>query len=136
MELNSGALSKLYTRTIESHHCVPKDGELDSWKSVLGEYRESQLDAALRRWDRETDIEEYTQKPKGSRMPSAAELKRSMDQFENINSDKFIPCDKCEFGWVRVFTGQTAGHNRVDQKFGAVKRCECFERWAQTRKHA
>ncbi len=138
--MNKTNLHKFYVRTVEGHHAFPKDGELDAWEAVLGSYSESQLDAALRRWDRETEVEEYTQKPKGSRMPTPTELKLSMDRFEQSSSKQFTPCGKCDFGWVRVFEGRTAGcegvHSRVDPKFGAVKRCQCFTDWARQRKAA
>jgi hypothetical protein len=144
--MTNSYLLELYKRTLEAHHCLPKDGELDSWAGVLGDYSRSQLDAALRRWDGDTSIEEYSGKPRGSRMPSPAELKRSMEDFErsasSLKAGRFVPCnqDGCDEGWIRVFTGRTVGTvecgaGRVDPKGGAVRRCQCFQDWANlTRK--
>lgn len=142
--MRADVTKKLYARTVEAYHCSPKDGELDAWLDVLGNYQEAQLDAALRRWAKETELEEYTGRPRGSRMPSPAEIRLSMDRFERTISEHFLPCKKCDFGWVRVFTGRTVGAfdadghgpNPVDPKFGAVRRCECFIEWASHRKSA
>ena len=58
-------------------------------------------------------------------------IRESQKKASDLKAGKFIPCDKCEEGWIRVFTGQTERGNLVDPKFGAMKRCECFVRWAQ-----
>jgi hypothetical protein len=134
-------IGQLYNRTLQAYSREPKDGEFDAWANVLGFASYADLDAALRRWANDTYIEEYTQRPRGSRMPSAAELKLSIDRFNAAHSHQFVPCNEngCEGGWIHVYEGQTIGGegrgpNRVDPKVGAVKRCACFWQWAEQKK--
>lgn len=42
-----------------------------------------------------------------------------------VKEAKFRSCEKCDFGWVRVFVGKTAAGHVVDPKYGAVNPCEC-----------
>lgn len=133
------AIEELYTRTLESYSRQAKDGEFGSWENVLGSYAYRDLDAALRRWQADTEVEEYTNRPRGSRMPSVTELKASIERTERAAGTRFESCGKCEEGWVRVFTGMTIGSkdckpSQVDPKVGAVKRCQCFLNWAADKK--
>jgi hypothetical protein len=136
-------LGELYARTIQTYNREPKDGEFDAWLNVLGGFTFGDVDSALRRWQADTTLEDYTNRPKGARMPSPAEVLASIQKFENANQTRFISCGKCEEGWVRVFDGHTDGWrpgmsnpeaHKVDPKIGAVKRCECFINWARRRK--
>lgn len=130
------ALVEMYNRTIQTYNREPKDGEFDAWMNVIGSYKYSDVDAALRRWQHDTTLEEYTNRPRGSRMPSATELKASIEAFDRGQTRKFVPCGKdgCEDGWIRVYSGITAGGNQVDPKIGAVKRCQCFRDYVSSRK--
>lgn len=129
-------LGELYNRMLQTYNRDPKDGEFDAWMNVLGGFGYPDIDAALRRWQNIGDIEDFTQKPKGARMPAAIELRNLIQDFDRSNQEKFSPCGKdgCEGGWIRVFSGRTAGGNPVDPKDGAVKRCKCFYAWAATKK--
>lgn len=131
-------LVSLYSRTIQAYNRDPKDGELDAWVNVLGGFSAPDIDAALRRWQCDLTVEEFTRKPRGSRMPSAAELRLSIENFDRANAEQFIPCgrDGCEGGWVRVTSGKTYHGNQVNPKLGALKRCQCFLRWVERQRVA
>lgn len=128
-------LSELYARTLAAYgRKEPVRGEFDAWENVLGQYSFADLDAAIRRWQSTTEVEDFTQKPKGSRMPTPAELSLAIKTFNQANSAEFEPCGKCESGWVRVFEGKTYRGNQIDPKIGALKRCQCFMDWAAMRR--
>jgi hypothetical protein len=135
--MNNSDLVKFYRSTCESYNRKQTEGEIDAWLCVLSEHTTGDLDAALRRWHSDTSIEDFTQKPKGSRMPSTAELKLSIDQFNEKTartaSGKFYSCNNCEEGWLRIFLGRTHGGNTVDPKCGAVRRCQCFNDYVVAR---
>jgi hypothetical protein len=126
-QMTNSQLGELYHFALQSRQ--PSDGEFDAWLNVLGGYAMPDVDAAIRRWQSDTEIEEYTQKPRGARMPTATELKRSIELFDRAHSERFIPCGECEEGWIRVYAGFTSGGNPVDPKIGAVRRCSCFTAW-------
>lgn len=116
---------ELYMRAVGEHPpCREKDDELGAWKEVLNQFTYSQLDAALRRWLVDTTIEEYTGRPRGSRMPTATELRASILDFErtqnSIASGKFRACGKngCEGGFVPV-------GSQVTEKIDTRRRTSC-----------
>jgi hypothetical protein len=135
--MTDNEILELYTSSLEAHHCQPKDGELDAWKKVLQQFKRAHLDAALRRWLNDTTLEEYTGRPRGSRMPSPAELKASIESFERATQSsitgRFEPCRKggCEGGWVPV--GVNTG---VHMDLRRRVRCQCFSNFIQLRKGA
>lgn len=136
--MNKADLNNFYRRTTEAYRKEPNLGELAAWDTTLSEYSAADLDAALRRWQCDLTVEEFTRRPRGSRMPSAAELRLSIENFDRANAEQFIPCgrDGCEGGWVRVTSGKTYHGNQVDPKLGALKRCQCFLRWVERQKTA
>lgn len=125
-------LARVYTMALAGRE--PRDGEFDAWLNVLGGYPVPDIEAAVRRWQGDTDIEEFTGRPKGSRVPTAVELKASTDAWMNAKTKKFIPCGSCDHGWVRIFSGTTVGGHPVDKKVGAVKRCRCLEDYMRARR--
>jgi hypothetical protein len=131
-------LSRFYQKTAQSYGRQRSDGEVEAWLDTISSYRSLDLDAALRRWHADTSIEEFTGKPRGSRMPTPAELKLSIDGFAQEErkqiTGKFQPCGNCQSGWVRIFHGTTIEANPIDEKTGAVRRCECFLRYAAAKK--
>lgn len=122
-------LGEIYARALQSYNREAKDGEFDAWLNVLGGFSYSDLDAALRRWQSDTVVEEFTQRPRGARMPTSAELRLSIQQFERTLDGKFSACGKggCMDGWVKTSSGP-------DPKAFTVRRCACFWAWARTRK--
>jgi hypothetical protein len=114
-------LRELYTRTVQAKNVPPKDAELDEWSEVLKDFNYSDVDAALRRWANDTTIEDFTQRPRGARVPKAIELKVSIMEFNNAANrpkTKFDGCEQCErTGWIKVGP--------------RVRRCDCFYNWAR-----
>jgi hypothetical protein len=87
-------LRTLYGRMVESFRFDPVESELGAWKTVLGHFRASDLDAACRRWKADTDIEERTGKPRGGRLPSPAELKLSIERFNQSHRPNYQGNDR------------------------------------------
>jgi hypothetical protein len=79
--MDAKALGAIYRRMVASSRLEPEDAEFGVWKEVLGGFSESDLDAACRRWKADTEVEERTGKPRGNRLPSASELKLSIQLF-------------------------------------------------------
>lgn len=136
-------VEEFYRKASTSRGRMPDDDQSDKWVEVLANYATPQLDAALRRWDCDTTLETWEhgeRYPRGRRMPTPAELKLSIDQFEaaerGARSGKFVSCGNCERGWVQVFEGKTVAGNPVDPKVGAVKRCVCWLQYIQRVKGA
>ena len=145
--MDTKEISELYGRMVGACRKEESDAERGAWKEVLGNYKFSDGDAACRRWLADTTVEEWTNKPRGARLPSPAELKASIERFRNVSADYFTPCGHCESGWVRVFEGRTAGwfdgsrpnwapDNHVDNKHGAMKPCSCRIAWIESRRSA
>lgn len=112
----------------------PNDAECKAWIEVLGFYSQPELDAAWRRWLNDTSVEEFTQRPKGARMPTPAELKHSIERSksaEDAKKNPFVACGKngCVSGWVPVpEIGKKLTHR--------VRRCVCWEEYAMAFKQA
>ena len=129
--MNVALVEKVYVRECQAHARKMTEGELDAWRDVLSGYSESDVDRALRRWRANTTIEEFTQRPCGSRMPTPAELKLSIARFDSEKrsaaSGQFVACGQngCDDGWLHRLTGVTVG---VQMKPGdrGVSRCECW----------
>lgn len=130
-------IDDLYARTLQSYSREAKEGEFDAWEHVLQPFSYREIDSALRRWQDDTEIEEYTHKPRGSRMPTAAELRLSIERASRANTPRFQACEQhgCVEGWIKVFEGKTSGGNIVDARAGAVRRCQCFIEWAAARSY-
>jgi hypothetical protein len=131
--MTKAELVKFCENTCQSKNRKQTEGETEVWISVLSEYATADLDAALRRWHSDVTIEEFTQKPKGARMPTPAELKLSIDQFNQsaarTHSGQFVACGNCQDGWVKKFVGITSGGNPVNPKDGALQRCQCWSEY-------
>lgn len=125
-------LARIYTMALAGRE--PRDGEFDAWLNVLGGYPIPDLESAVLRWQADTEIEDFTGRPKGARVPTAVELKASTDAWMTAKTKKFIPCGSCDHGWVKVSSGTTVGGHPVDKKIGAVKRCRCFEDYMRARR--
>lgn len=130
-------IRELYIKAISTYSRQPTEHECEAWQTVLGHTSYSDVDAAIRRWQADTTIDSFTNRPIGSRMPTPAELKRSIQVFdessERRNSRKFKPCGKCEGGWIRIFNCRTEGGQPSNPKLGAMRRCQCFYEWAKTK---
>lgn len=126
----------LYVKTTQQYRRDPNDDEFESWIGVLSGYKFQEISQALDRWLGDTTLEEFTNRPKGARMPSPAEIKLSVQTTELIQGEKFKGCgqDGCMNGWVREFEGMTVGGNKIDPKVGAARRCKCFYEWCASRK--
>lgn len=122
----------LYNATAQSFHREVTPGEDEAWGQVFANYPEGDLDAAIRRWREDTRVDDFTHRPNGARMPTPAELKLSIDDFNSkqaqIATGSYVPCNQgdCKFGWIRVFEGRTSDGNEVDKVVGGVHRCQCF----------
>jgi hypothetical protein len=125
-------MRELYERAGKQYNIQPNEQEFAAWMDVLAGNSYSDVDAALRRWSGNTAVD-FSGRVLGARMPKAAELKSSIQNFDNSQSDRFIPCDQCEFGWVRVRDGKTVGGSDIG-KTGAMKLCTCWINWARYRK--
>ena len=129
-------LAELYMRALQGKE--PRDGEFDAWLNVIGGYPSPDVDAAIRRWQSDTYVEEFTGRPRGARMPTAVELKASIDSWNNASAKKFVSCGSCEGGWIRVFEGLTVGSSAfsgrpIDKNHGAMRRCKCFNEYMAAR---
>lgn len=129
-------LRTLYAEVIQSYQRTPNEAEFKAWTEVLGTFTFADVEAAIRRWRNDTLVEFQTQRPRGARIPTPAELKVSIESFDKANSEHFVPCNKCEGGWIRIAEGKTDKGYAVNKSVGAVKRCECFFNWARARKKA
>lgn len=137
-------IGPLYLRCLGAYGREPRDGEMDAWLNVLGGFGSSDIDASIRRWQADSRLDDFTHRPVGARMPTAAELKQSIEAFNKrefrLNSGRFISCGKCDDGWIRVFKGMTVGPEPgdpqpVDPKVGAVRRCKCFHEYCARKMH-
>lgn len=116
---------KGFYRLIASTYGVkePNEEEGKSWVEVLAFFKVSDLDAAWRRWQNDTEIEDFTKRPRGARMPKPAELKSSIEQFrmrQNAARNHYIPCRRngCMDGFVFVVENE--------KTTARVKRCDCW----------
>ena len=117
-QLNKTCL--LFTRTLDA-------SEIEVWKKFLEAEPPSAVTYAFENWQRN-----------GRYFPRPHDILELIAVFKTDNQiqKRFIPCGKCDEGWVRVSQGRTAGGNPVDPKVGAVMRCQCFTTWATQRKGA
>lgn len=127
-------MRELYVRTLQQYNRQPNDEEFRAWMEVLSSNSYSDVDAALRRWSGNTALDMHSGRPAGARMPSPAELKVSIQSFDRSQSDRFVSCGNCDNGWVRITYGKTVNGSQVNERRPAVKRCECWLRWALYKK--
>lgn len=136
--ITESQMSELYARTAQQYRREPSDEEFEAWQNVLDGYRFRDVSNALDRWLGETLLEEFTNRPKGARMPSPAEVKLLVQTIAAIQGDKFEACQQngCMSGWIREFEGFTTHGNKVDKQTGASRRCRCFYEWVARKKSA
>ena len=109
-QLNKTCL--LFSRTLDP-------AEIEVWRKFLEPIPPGPIVYAFENWQRN-----------GRFFPKPKDILELVEVFkENSGERNFTPCGKCEFGWVRVYSGRTANGNIVDPKVGAVMRCECFNAW-------
>lgn len=134
---------ELYFATATQYRRERTNEECDAWMRVLGDYDAREIRCAIDDWECDTTIETFTDRPRGSRMPMAAEVKSLIELRKRLKSqaERFQPCGECESGWVRVYEGLTLGSkdvkkSPVDQKVGAVRLCQCRADWIASQKNA
>ena len=135
------SIEKIYADVCEEKHRKLTDGELRAWQDVLGEFSDSDIDAALRRHRHNTEVDDFTGKVLGDLMPMPAALKLSIEKFNSVETGKFRSCGKCQEGWIYVYKGLTVGPNPgdpqpIDPKVGAVRRCQCFHEYCARKMHS
>lgn len=111
----SAALNKttlLFSRTLQPE-------EFEAWEQALAGVDPSAVIWAFADWQKN-----------GRFFPKPKEILDLVASYRAKNQRKFVSCGSCEEGWIRVFTGNTAGGNQVDPKLGAMVRCQCFKDWA------
>lgn len=95
--------------------------EAKSWQMVLAGYELSALEAALREWQADTVIEEFSGRARGARMPAAAEMKAVVEKLRHqhlATVGKFVACRQngCMDGWRPV----------SPEQFSRYQRCQCL----------
>lgn len=115
---------QLYTGAVDAYGIKAIEGQFEAWKGTLQQFSRGQLDAAIRRWQGDTTVDEFTGKTRGSRLPAPSDLKASILDFErtqaSIASGKFRPCGKngCEGGFIPVGTS-------ITEKIDTRRRTSC-----------
>jgi hypothetical protein len=135
--ISSKQLHALYKRAVAACRKEPNEEEFAAWENVLLSFQAADIEAAIRTWQNDAELEEFSGRPRGARMPMAVELKAWIQRRDRAAaSTNFIPCSQCEDGWVRVFRGVTVraegywgGGKPIDSKVGAVRRCQCWHEY-------
>jgi len=129
-------LRELYTRTVQRYNRQPNEAEFGGWMDVLKEFDYSDVDAALRRWQNDVMIEEFTHRPIGARMPTPPEVKMSIQVFEAKNALSFTPCrtELCNDGWNYFYKGQFIKRGEIIPLLASAKRCKCHREWIEREK--
>lgn len=93
--------------------------EVKFWLDFLKPFSLAELRYAFENWHRN-----------GRFFPKPKDVSDLVEAYRMSHVRKFVPCGNCTDGWLRVYSGRTAGGRAVDPNVGAVTRCGCFQRWA------
>jgi hypothetical protein len=128
--LTAHELAQFYTKCARSYGREPRDEELDAWTRLLTDISVSDLEAALHRWRSDTEIESFTGRPRGSRMPTPTDILAQVQAVHRRESAgkvgrfgrPFCGGQRCLGGWVET---SRDGSNTV-----RVSRCpDCAALW-------
>jgi hypothetical protein len=126
-------VAELYEWAIASYNKKPIIEVAEAWESVLHDILIPELRNALRIWQADT-TEEWDGRPRGAKFPEPSDLamiasKQKLYDRSRSSTAKFVSCGQCQDGWIHVTRGTTAGGHPVDEKIGAVLRCECWNQY-------
>lgn len=107
-----GYLQNLALPSMFNRELTEQDYEL--WQKLLKPYPLKAIEYAFENWGRN-----------GKQFPRPANILELIGVWALANKPKFKPCGNCDNGWIRVFHGRTDGGNPIDEKTGAVIRCQC-----------
>ena len=71
----NAVLGDVYVDACMAYGKVPNQAGLDAWKGVLGEYQPQEVMRALRVWQGNDEIDDFTKRTRGAVMPAPSELK-------------------------------------------------------------
>lgn len=121
-------ITQIYETATASYGRPFNPSQCDAWKRALQEFTAAEVQAALGEWQKNT-VPDFDGRTLGSKLPQPSDIRaiclHNRELETRRNSGDFVPCNKCEEGWVRVFEGRTVKGNVIDEKAGAVRMCEC-----------
>jgi hypothetical protein len=119
---SSERLQMLYT-TAEMFGKDLDPAQVTQWKKFLDPCPLRALEYAFSTWQKS-----------GRFFCKPAEILQLVDDWKNQpgNRVEFVPCGQCEEGWIRVYEGKMVGGKPIDPRYGALRRCDCFLRWAKS----
>lgn len=112
MTLARMTLSQIYAETCEAYRREFTDSGAEAWENALVGIAVEDVKAALAEWQRNTEEDDYTHRPRGSMMPFGTDLRaiieRKRVQEVRANGRKFCGLPGCVEGWRQVAGGRVA----------------------------
>jgi hypothetical protein len=126
-------IGQLYVKVCSQYNREANEDQAHAWKSVLGEYQTPVVESAICIWQSNL-TPAWDGRPIGAMFPTPADVKAIVELEKSKQTGTFTACyqDGCEDGWIRLTVGRTVGNASkpegcpIDEKVGAVKRCECW----------
>lgn len=127
-------IGMLYGQVCEVYRRERNDATGEAWKNVLSKFPLADVRSAIREWQENTRIDQFTGKPVGASMPSPADIAVICERLarKKIAGNKFEPCGHCESGWVRI----TLFHPKLQKDYEAVTACQCRKEWIESARMA
>lgn len=124
---SSAAVADWLLRLSMTQRADLKTEAVDYWDQQLCHYPSEAIEYAFSKWEKV-----------GKVFPKPGHIHDLIAEWSQTDKANLLPpyqpCGQngCYEGWLVMYAGRTVGGHPIDQKTGAMKRCECWHQWRRS----